>query len=63
MRLSDKDVNSCKTMNTHLHIIEGYTALLRVWNDERLREAVRSLLRVFFEHIEDAATQIGRAHV
>lgn len=56
MRLSDKDVNSCKTMNTHLHIIEGYTALLRVWNDERLREAVRSLLRVFFEHIKDAAT-------
>ena len=28
MRLSDHDANASKTMNTHLHILEGYTALL-----------------------------------
>ena len=52
MRLSDKDENSSKTMNTHLHIIEPYTNLLRVWRDEELLEATKSLLNVFFNTIE-----------
>jgi len=47
MRLSDKDANTAKSMNTHLHIIEPYTNLMRIWNDARLREAVTSLLRLF----------------
>lgn len=52
MRLSDKDANTSKTMNTHLHIIEPYTNLLRVWNDTELREATTSLLELFFDKIE-----------
>jgi mannobiose 2-epimerase len=51
MRLSDKDANSSKTMNTHLHIIEPYTNLLRVWRSDELVEATRSLLCVFLDRI------------
>lgn len=53
VRLSDKDLNATKTMNTHLHIIEPYTNLLRVWDDARLREATKSLLTLFLSKITD----------
>ena len=49
MRLSEKDANVAKTMNTHLHIIEPYTNLLRVWPNEELREATVALLRLFID--------------
>ncbi|MDE6491023.1 MAG: AGE family epimerase/isomerase [Muribaculaceae bacterium] len=56
MRLSAKDMNVAKSMNTHLHIIEPYTRLFAVWPDESLAEAIRSLLAVFMQRIEDSAT-------
>lgn len=56
MRLSDKDDNASKTMNTHLHIMEGYTSLLRVWRDPELLEATRQLLRIFLDRILDRTT-------
>ena len=51
MRLSAKDQNATKTMNTHLHIIEPYTNLLRVYDTEELREATRSLLNIFLDRL------------
>lgn len=47
MRLSEKDENGSKTMNTHLHVIEPYTNLYRVWKDEGLRERLVNLLHLF----------------
>lgn len=60
MRLSDKDDNAAKTMNTHLHIIEPYTNLLRVWPDAELKEATSSLLRLFLDII---MVDGGRGHL
>lgn len=51
MRLSDKDANERKTMNTHLHVLEAYTCLYRVWKDPLLTERLRSLIGVFEQHI------------
>ena len=51
MRLSDKDRNDAKTMNTHLHILEGYTNLYRIWKSEELGEALRSLTELFLDRI------------
>lgn len=56
MRLSDKDENEKKTMNTHLHILEPYTNLYRVWKDERLERQLRNLIEVFITRILDPQT-------
>ena len=56
MRLSEKDINECKTMNTHLHILEPYTALYRVWKDPQLEKQLRNLISVFREKILDRET-------
>lgn len=51
MRLSAKDANECKTMNTHLHILEPYTNLFRVWKDARLEKQLRNLIAIFVDKI------------
>lgn len=56
LRLSDKDANEKKTMNTHLHILEAYTNLYREWDDPGLLERLRALVRVFMDRIVDPET-------
>ncbi|MBO5310458.1 MAG: AGE family epimerase/isomerase [Bacteroidales bacterium] len=51
MRLSDKDANESKTMNTHLHVLEAYTCLYRVWKDPLLEARLRGLILVFEKYI------------
>ena len=43
-------------MNTHLHILEPYTNLFRVWKDSRLEQALANLIEVFLDKIIDPRT-------
>jgi mannobiose 2-epimerase len=53
LRLSAKDANEKKTMNTHLHVLEAYTTLYRIWKDESLKEQIKILINNFLELIID----------
>ena len=57
LRLSEKDENEKKTMNTHLHILEAYTNLYRVWKDETLRQQLGNLILIFTEKIVNQKTK------
>lgn len=56
LRLSAKDANEKKTMNTHLHILEGYTNLYRVWKDDFMKHRLEKLIIVFIERIVNDIT-------
>lgn len=56
MRLSAKDENERKTMNTHLHILEPYTNLFRVWKDAQLEKRLRNLIHLFSDKILNVKT-------
>ena len=51
LRLSEKDNNEKKTMNTHLHIIEAYANLYQVWPEIILQEKITGLLNIFQKYI------------
>lgn len=55
MRLSAKDANESKTMNTHLHILEAYTCLYRVWKDPIIKTRLSELIEIFISKILDQA--------
>jgi cellobiose epimerase len=56
VRLSEKDQNAPRSMNTHLHVMEAYASLLRAWGDPGLRERLRALVALHLERILDPAT-------
>ena len=56
MRLSDKDDNEKKTMNTHLHLIEAYAKLASVCPEKRIKQKIHHLLEVFDQYIINRET-------
>ncbi len=56
LRLSEKDDNESKTMNTHLHILEAYTNLYRTWKDPCLEIALEKLILLFLHRFVDPLT-------
>ncbi|MFM9075343.1 MAG: AGE family epimerase/isomerase [Bacteroidota bacterium] len=54
LRLSEKDANEKKTMNTHLHVLEAYTSLYRVWKNPLLAQRLKELVRLFLDRIVNA---------
>jgi mannobiose 2-epimerase len=56
LRLSEKDANEKKTMNTHLHVLEAFTTLYRIWPDEELKFKIVELIHNFTSHIINSET-------
>jgi mannobiose 2-epimerase len=56
LRLSAKDANEKKTMNTHLHVLEAFTNLYKIWPDELLQKQIETLLENFIIHFIDRGT-------
>jgi mannobiose 2-epimerase len=56
LRLSAKDQNEKKSMNNHLHVLEAYTNLHRVWQSPVLRDRLVELIELFEQKITDPAS-------
>ncbi|GAB3961911.1 cellobiose 2-epimerase [Spirosoma harenae] len=54
--ISKYDNQEIKTMNTHLHILESFTCLYRVWPDKSVADQIGGMLRMFMNHIVDPKT-------
>jgi mannobiose 2-epimerase len=50
-RLSGKDLNCPKSMNTNLHVLEAYTTLSNVSGNERVRKSLEALLHITLDKI------------
>lgn len=53
LRLSAKDANERKSMNTHLHVLEAFANLYRVAPNQQLKGELTELVRLFLDHIID----------
>lgn len=56
LRLSEKDANERKSMNTHLHLLEAYANLYRMGPHEELKKNIVETIHLFLDHIIDAET-------
>jgi cellobiose epimerase len=56
LRLSEKDFNEKKSMNTHLHVLEAFANLYRVRPTEVLKEQLAELVQLFLDHIISSKT-------
>ncbi|MGQ8873296.1 AGE family epimerase/isomerase [Paenibacillus sp. TSA_86.1] len=55
--LSENGVIADYTMNTHIHVLEAYTTLYRVWPDPEVKAALERLLGILYERVYDKNTK------
>ncbi len=55
--LDEKEIPAAKTYNTHLHILEAYTNLFRVWPNETLRARLKLLIEIHLDKIYNPKTR------
>ncbi len=56
-RMTDND--EPKSMNTHLHVLEAYAGLFKVWKDEIVRVRLTELIKLFLEKIIRPSSHFG----
>jgi mannobiose 2-epimerase len=56
VRLSEKEPNVNKTMNTHVHIFESYIKFLKVWGSGKLKKQLKQLINIILGKIIDSKT-------
>ena len=53
------DNNEPKSMNTHLHVLEAYAAVYKVWKGEIVRKRLAELLHIFINNIIRGTGHLG----
>lgn len=59
--LSGNGVVADITMNTHIHVLEAYTTLYRIWPDPQVRQSLDRLLAILHDRMFDP--ELGRLNV
>jgi mannobiose 2-epimerase len=54
--IGEKSAKDVKTMNTHLHLMEAYASLYRVWPDPKEGKRLKTLITLFTDKIIDPQT-------
>jgi len=54
--LNENSPDDEKTMITHLHLVEAYAGLYRVWPEKRMEDRLRNILNLFNDKIVDKET-------
>lgn len=53
------DNNEPKSMNTHLHVLEAYAAVYKVWKGDLVKQRLTELLEIFIENIIRESGHLG----